>query len=148
MNPADLSTCVARAVDFNSELRLPSTPLALRGQQASQSSQSAKCLWPPFIAGKPRKKKHQTLTWLRCDKDEHSKYVERLWCESCRRFEDRIRGVKNFSVAWISGSTNQKLSNAVDHARSDHCGCLWSALSNIKPWTDRLQLTPQLPRAC
>ena len=27
--------------------------------------------------------------------------------------------MKNFSAAWISGSTNQKLSNVVDHARSD-----------------------------
>ena len=42
-----------------------------------------------------------------------------MWCECCRRFEDRIRGVKAFSAAWISGSTNQKLSNVVDHARSD-----------------------------
>ncbi len=64
-----------------------------------------------------QEKEHKTLSWLRCDKQQ--KHVESLWCEACRRFEDKIRGVKNFSAAWITGSTNQKLSNVLDHARSD-----------------------------
>ena len=28
-------------------------------------------------------------------------------------------GMKNFSSAWIKGSTNQKISNVVDHATSE-----------------------------
>ena len=57
------------------------------------------------------------LTWLRCDKQQ--RYIESLWCETCRQFQDRIRGTKNFSATWITGSTNQKLSNVLDHVCSD-----------------------------
>ena len=57
------------------------------------------------------------LSWLRCDKQQ--KHVETLWCATCRRFDDRIRGTKNFSSAWITGSTNQKLSNVLDHVWSE-----------------------------
>ena len=62
-----------------------------------------------------QEKEHETLTWLRCDKQQI--YVDSLWCETCRQFQDKIRGTKNFSAAWITGST--KLSNVLDHARSD-----------------------------
>ena len=64
-----------------------------------------------------QEKEHKTLSWLRCDKQQ--KHVETLWCATCRRFDDRIRGAKNFSTAWITGSTNQNLSNVLDHARSE-----------------------------
>lgn len=64
-----------------------------------------------------QEKEHKTLSWLRCDKQQ--KHVETLWCATCRRFDDRIRATKNFSTAWITGSTNQKLSNVLDHARSE-----------------------------
>ena len=57
------------------------------------------------------------LTWLHCNKQQ--KYIESLWCEMCRRFQDRICGTKNFSATWITGSTNQKLSNVLDHVCSD-----------------------------
>ena len=63
---------------------------------------------------------YQTLSWLRCDVNEHDKsLVGLLWCAVCRRFEERIRGVKNFSNVWITGSNNHKCSNVLDHARSD-----------------------------
>ena len=62
-------------------------------------------------------KEHKTLSWLRCDKRQN--HVETLWCETCRRFKDKIRGAKNFSTAWIAGFTNQKLSNVLDHGRSE-----------------------------
>ena len=42
--------------------------------------------------------------------------VEKLWCHACRKYESSITGMKNFSSAWIKGSTNQKMSNVVDHA--------------------------------
>ena len=34
-------------------------------------------------------------------------------------FEERIRGVKNFSNVWITGLSNHKCSNVLDHARSN-----------------------------
>ena len=42
-----------------------------------------------------------------------------MWCETCRKYEDGITGIKNFSRAWIVGSSNQKTSNIVDHATSE-----------------------------
>ena len=63
---------------------------------------------------------HSTLSWLRCDICKEDKtVVEVLWCEACRKYEDGITGMKNFSKAWITGSSNQKTSNIVDHATSE-----------------------------
>ena len=42
-----------------------------------------------------------------------------MWCEACRGFQDKIRGTKNFSAAWITGYDNRKLSNVLGHAHSD-----------------------------
>ena len=42
-----------------------------------------------------------------------------MWCETCRKFENRIEGVRNYSAAWITGSTNHKLRNVLDHAQSE-----------------------------
>ena len=47
----------------------------------------------------------------------------------CRRFQDKIRGTKNSSAAWITGSTNQKLSNILDHACSNQHKLSMSLLS-------------------
>ena len=63
---------------------------------------------------------YQTLSWLRCDVSTQDKMVvEMLWCDSCRKYEDAIRGMKNFSNAWITGSSNQKTSSIIDHAISE-----------------------------
>ena len=63
---------------------------------------------------------HKTSLWLRCDKDDTDKtLVSTLWCEVCRRYEDRLRGMRNYSGAWISGSTNHRTSNVIDHSKSD-----------------------------
>ena len=60
------------------------------------------------------------MSWLRCDLDPQDRsLVSVLWCDVCRKYEDRIRGQKNFSRAWIDGSTNHKTSNISDHATSD-----------------------------
>ena len=63
---------------------------------------------------------YQSLTWLRCDVDQRDRsLVGLLWCAVCRRFEERIRGVKNFSNVWVTGSSNHKSSNVLDHGRSE-----------------------------
>ena len=61
-----------------------------------------------------------SLLWLRCDKDEANRsLVATLYCKVCRQFEDRIRGMRNFSSAWVTGTTNHRTSNVLDHAKSD-----------------------------
>ena len=49
-------------------------------------------------------------------------------CETCRPFQDKIRGTKNFFAAWITGCDNQKLSNVLGHAHSDQQKLLMSLL--------------------
>ena len=64
-------------------------------------------------------KEYQSLSWLCCMTDEHDpSLVNTLTCVVCTRFEANIRGLKNFSSAWISGSNNHQTSNIVDHAKS------------------------------
>ena len=65
-------------------------------------------------------KEYQSLSWLRCRTDSHDpSLVNTLTCAVCTRFKANIRGLKNFSSAWISGSNNHRTSNIVDHAKSD-----------------------------
>ena len=65
-------------------------------------------------------REHETLSWLRCDEDADDKsLVAVLWCQACRTHERSITGLKNFSRVWIVGSTNQRSSNVVDHAKSE-----------------------------
>ena len=61
---------------------------------------------------------YDSLSWLRCETSDNA-LVENLWCHACRKYESAITGLKNFSNAWIKGSTNQKTSNVVDHAKSE-----------------------------
>ena len=64
-------------------------------------------------------REHGTLSWLRRDEDVDDKMlVAVLWCQACWTHERSIAGLKNFSRAWIVGSTNQKSSNVLDHAKS------------------------------
>ena len=90
-------------------------------------------------------KEHKTLSWLRCDKQQ--KTVESLWCLTCRRFEGRIRGCKNYSAAWITGSTSQKLSNVLDHARSDQHKLSMSMFHTEQAKTTNTPLTAYAPIA-
>lgn len=65
-------------------------------------------------------REHQTISWLRYDVDKMNRtLVDTLWCEACRKNEERIIGMKNYSGVWIKGSTNHKTSSVVDHAKSD-----------------------------
>ena len=64
-------------------------------------------------------KEFSTLSWLQCDKDSTLLFVEMLWCVPCRKFETSIEGMKNFSHSWIVGSTNQRISNITDHAKTE-----------------------------
>jgi len=64
-------------------------------------------------------REYQSLLWLWCDKDEANRsLVATLYCEVCRQFKDCIQGMRNFSPAWLTGSTNHRTSNILDHAKS------------------------------
>ena len=62
---------------------------------------------------------HQTLSWLRCDLERDKRHVATLYCAVCKKYEDRLQSLKSFSRAWITGSTNHKVSNVLDHAASE-----------------------------
>ena len=63
---------------------------------------------------------HESLTWLRYDKDPSDRSLVFVpWCEPCRKYEARIKGQKNFSSAWIQGTSNQRTSSVVDHVNSN-----------------------------
>lgn len=63
---------------------------------------------------------HQSVLWLRCEKDVTNRsLVATLCCGVCRRFEDRISGMRNFSPAWLAGTTSHRTSNVLDHVKSE-----------------------------
>ena len=59
-----------------------------------------------------------TSTWLKYDKADRY-HVARLKCTVCKRFVDKIRGCRNFSPAYVEGSSNLRTSSFKDHAKSD-----------------------------
>ena len=62
----------------------------------------------------------QSMAWLCADIDDQDKaIVSTLWCVVCRKDETRICGLKNFSRAWIDGSSSHKTSNITNHANSE-----------------------------
>ncbi len=69
---------------------------------------------------------YQSLLWLRYDVDKADRsLVDTLYCEVCRTYKDKIRFIRNFSGVWVTGSTNHKSSNIVDHGNSaQHTACM------------------------
>jgi len=77
----------------------------------------------PTTSSKKRKVTVTTFnkwkTQFERDHSTPSTVVEMLCCEACRKHEDGITGMNNISIVWITGSSNQKTSNIVDHATSE-----------------------------
>ena len=49
----------------------------------------------------------QTMTWLkykRCEND--ADHVGSLSCSVCQQFDDRLKGMRNYSDAFVTGATN------------------------------------------
>ena len=63
----------------------------------------------------------QTLTWLECQSEmEHGKkLVKKLSCRICTKYQDHIKGRKNFSEKWITGAESLRTSNIRDHAQCE-----------------------------
>ena len=67
-----------------------------------------------------------TATWLKYDKADRE-YVATLKCSVCIKFQDKLRGVRNYNPAFIGRSTNLRTSNFKDHAATDiHEQCCYS----------------------
>ena len=62
-----------------------------------------------------------------CEDVDDKSLIAMLWCQVCTTHERSITGLKNFSRAWIVGSTHQKSSNVVHHAKSEqhHTAMSW-----------------------
>ena len=65
------------------------------------------------------KKSTKTHAWLRCEVDKRTNLVVYLYCDVCRKYEERMQSMKNYTNTWVTGSTNQKVSNLTAHATSD-----------------------------
>ena len=90
----------------------------------------------------------QTLTWLRCDKDHADRMlVSSLWCQVCRDYENRIVGRRNFSQAWITGSSNQRTSNVTDHAKSEQHETAMSLMKTAQAKASRQPVESYAPIA-
>ena len=59
-----------------------------------------------------------TKTWLQYEKTDRS-HVAKLKCIICKRFVDKVQSSRNFSPAFVDGSTNLRTSSFMDHAKSD-----------------------------
>ena len=65
------------------------------------------------------KKDHLTRSWLRCDLQQDQRHVASLRCEVCTKYRSHLESMKNFSKTWVTGSTNLKVSNVIEHATSE-----------------------------
>ena len=87
----------------------------------------------------------QTMTWLKyklCEND--ADHVASLLCSVCQQFDDRLRGMRNYSDAFVTGATNLRSSNFKDHGRTDmHC----KAMSLYRRKTSSLSVTEYAPIA-
>ena len=59
-----------------------------------------------------------TADWLTYEAPGRS-VVSSLKCSACSKFQDKLRGMRNFKLGFIDGSRNQRISNVKDHASSD-----------------------------
>ena len=64
-------------------------------------------------------KDHLTRSWLRCDLQQDQRHVASLHCEVCTKYRSHLESMKNFSKTWVTGSTNLKVSNVLEHATSE-----------------------------
>ena len=105
-----------KTVLSNMAQELPSSSCASKTKQSKrQVSKETFHKWQ-----RTYEREHQSLTWLRAEMDDQEKsLVSTLWCAVCGQYETRICGLKNFSRARISGSSNHKTSNITDHANSE-----------------------------
>ena len=110
-------------------VHLPRAPVKMSGQKRCATTElddeaSAACKRRSITAKTVDKwiaendKALNTTTWLQYERRDRE-YVASLKCSMCVRFQERLRGVRNYNPAFIVGSTNFRTSSFKDHARSD-----------------------------
>ena len=64
---------------------------------------------------------YQTVTWLDCEMrvEDRTKVVTQLNCHVCTKYKERIAGRKNYSDKRITGANSVRMTNLVDHAKSE-----------------------------
>ena len=63
-------------------------------------------------------REHQTLSWHHCEMERDTVHIASLHCALYKKYEGHLQSLKNFNAAWITRSTNQKVSNILDRAGS------------------------------
>ncbi len=63
----------------------------------------------------------QMISWLDCVAvvEGHNKMVSTLTCSVCTKYAEKIKGRRNFNEKWITGAESIRISNVIDHAKSD-----------------------------
>ena len=61
-----------------------------------------------------------TSTWLKCEVDsENRSRIVTLKCSMCYQFRDKLVGMRNYSAAYVEGSSNLRTFSFKDHVASD-----------------------------
>ena len=61
-----------------------------------------------------------TSTWLKCEVDSANRSrVVALKCSVCCQFRDKLVSMRNYSAAYVEGSSSLRTSSFKDHAASD-----------------------------
>jgi len=68
--------------------------------------------------------------------------VQNLFCEMCKRYEDHLQDLRNYSPVWITGSRNLKASNLINHASGDQHK---AAMRCLAVDTAKAENQPQMP---
>ena len=94
-------------------------------------------------------REHQTLTWLKCERDKGDRgLVDYLWCSACREHSQTICSMKHYSDVWVTGSKNHRTSNVMDHVTSDQHKAAMSHLCKAQAKASDQSVLSYAPIAC
>ena len=82
------------------------------GARARRRKQSDRLRKQRLRNGREHDHEHQTLSWLRCEMERDTVHFVRF---VRIKYEGHLQSLKNFNAAWITGSTNQKVSSILDN---------------------------------
>lgn len=91
----------------------------------------------------------QTISWLDCKSEMEcgKKLVTKLSCSICKKYQDQIKGRRNFSEKWITGAESLRTSNIWDHAQCEQHKHLMFILNKEQARSKGLGATSYAPIA-
>ena len=111
------------------------TPRGTKGEMKRLSSSASSSSSTAEAESKRRKVKYetykhwvseydrecQTASWLECEAEISAgkRYVTKLKCWICRKYNSSIIGQRNYSDKWIEGAESVRATNIRDHSKSD-----------------------------